>query len=144
MANYQHILLATDFSDESERVVNKAIELVQQNGARLSLIHIVEYTGTIYTGEIPLPETLDIDQELAAQAEAKLKSMNEAKNLGATTHVEIGIPKKEITRIAEENGVDLIVIGSHGKHGLQLLLGSTANGVLHLAKCDVLAVRVEK
>ncbi|PLY13945.1 MAG: universal stress protein UspA [Sedimenticola sp.] len=144
MANYQHILLATDFSDESERVVNKAIELVQQNGARLSLIHIVEYTGTIYTGEIPLPETLDIDQELAAQAEAKLKSMNEEKNLGATSHVEIGIPKKEITRIAEENGVDLIVIGSHGKHGLQLLLGSTANGVLHLAKCDVLAVRVEK
>jgi universal stress protein A len=45
-------------------------------------------------------------------------------------------------RIAKERGVDLIVVGSHGRHGLQLLLGSTANGVLHLAECDVLAVRV--
>jgi len=56
--------------------------------------------------------------------------------------VEIGVPKREIVRIAGEQGADLIVIGSHGRHGLQLLLGSTANGVLHLAKCDVLAVRV--
>jgi universal stress protein A len=44
--------------------------------------------------------------------------------------------------MAVERGADLIVIGSHGRHGLQLLLGSTANGVLHLSECDVLAVRV--
>jgi len=49
----------------------------------------------------------------------------------------------EIIKIAEENNVDLIIVGSHGRHGLALLLGSTANGVLHHAKCDVLAVRIK-
>ncbi|MCG8426754.1 MAG: universal stress protein [Chromatiales bacterium] len=142
MANYQHILLATDFSGDSERVVDKAIELAEQNGAKLSLLHVVEYTGTVYTGEIPLPESLNIDQELTEQAEGNLQTLIRRKGVQATTHVATGIPKKEINRVAEENGVDLIVIGSHGKHGLQLLLGSTANGVLHLAQCDVLAVRV--
>ena len=46
--------------------------------------------------------------------------------------------------MAEELGTDLIVVGSHGRHGLALLMGSTANGVLHGANCDVLAVRVGK
>ncbi|MFQ3186685.1 MAG: universal stress protein A [Marinomonas primoryensis] len=52
--------------------------------------------------------------------------------------------ESEIHRIAEEKKVDLIVVGSHGRHGLALLLGSTANGVLHGAPCDVLAVKVTK
>jgi len=55
----------------------------------------------------------------------------------------MGSPKTEIIRVAQENGVDLIVVGSHGRHGLALLLGSTANGVLHYAPCDVLAVRLQ-
>ncbi|MFB3104756.1 MAG: universal stress protein, partial [Pseudomonadales bacterium] len=53
-----------------------------------------------------------------------------------------GRPESEIHRIAESKEADIIVVGSHGRHGLALLLGSTANGVLHGAKCDVLAVRV--
>jgi len=57
--------------------------------------------------------------------------------------LETGSPKLELVRIAKENKVDLIIVGSHGRHGLALLLGSTANGVLHHAKCDVLAVRLK-
>ena len=53
-----------------------------------------------------------------------------------------GRPEAEIHRVAEEQNVDVIVVGSHGRHGLALLLGSTANGVLHGATTDVLAVRV--
>lgn len=54
-----------------------------------------------------------------------------------------GNPKQEITHIAVRGNVDLIVVGSHGRHGLALLLGSTANAVLHYAKCDVIAVRLQ-
>ncbi|BBI62758.1 hypothetical protein HSBAA_40640 [Vreelandella sulfidaeris] len=54
------------------------------------------------------------------------------------------MPDTEIHRFAEEHGVDLIVVGSHGRHGFALLLGSTSTGVLHGAQCDVLAVRVGK
>jgi len=56
--------------------------------------------------------------------------------------VAIGRPESEIHRLAKEHDVDLIIVGSHGRKGLQLLLGSTANGVLHGTECDVLAVRI--
>ncbi|MCY1187125.1 Universal stress protein A [compost metagenome] len=58
-------------------------------------------------------------------------------------HLAYGQPRQEIHRLAEEQGCDLIVVGSHGRHGLALLLGSTANDVLHGAPCDVLAVRLK-
>jgi universal stress protein A len=53
-----------------------------------------------------------------------------------------GVPKNEIVELANQQKVDLIVVGSHGRHGLGLLLGSTANNILHHAKCDVMAVRL--
>ncbi|MCW8891093.1 MAG: universal stress protein [Sedimenticola sp.] len=144
MANYQHILVAVDFSKEFEAVLAKAVEQQKLMSARMTLVHVVEYTGAMYTGEIPLPEDLDLDQRLAKQAETKLQAMIHDHNLKNTSLlVEIGTPKREIVRVAEEQSADLIILGSHGRHGLQLLLGSTANGVLHLAKCDVLAIRVE-
>lgn len=59
-------------------------------------------------------------------------------------HVVVGMPDTEIHRFSADNGVDLIVVGSHGRHGFALLLGSTSTGVLHGAQCDVLAVRVGK
>ena len=60
----------------------------------------------------------------------------------ANQHLIFGRPETEIHALAEQIGADLIVVGSHGRTGLALLLGSTANGVLHGATCDVLAVRV--
>ena len=57
-------------------------------------------------------------------------------------HLVFGRPESEIHRLANEQNADVIVVGSHGRHGIALLLGSTANGVLHGATCDVLAVRV--
>ena len=56
--------------------------------------------------------------------------------------LEFGNPVHDIVRMAEEQQIDLIIIGSHGRHGIRRLLGSTANGVLHHATCDVLAVRL--
>jgi universal stress protein A len=143
MANYQNVLVAVDFSEESKTVVNKAREIAERNRARLYLLHVVEYTSSMYAGDIPLPEDLNLDRDLAEQAVLKLKNLaNEIGMPDVAQYVEIGIPKREIVRLAEERAADLIVVGSHGRHGLQLLLGSTANGVLHQAKCDVLAVRV--
>jgi universal stress protein A len=145
MADYRHILLAIDFSPENRSVIDKALELAEKDGARVTLIHVVEYTSAMYAGDIPLPEDLALDQRLAEQAKVKLQQLTEEHGIEkADRRVEIGVPKREIVRIAEEIGADLICIGSHGRHGLQLLLGSTANGVLHMAKCDVLAVRVGK
>ncbi|MES9903381.1 MAG: universal stress protein [Sedimenticola sp.] len=143
MTNYQHILIAVDFTPEAERVTARGRELAAQNSARLSIIHVVEYSSSMYAAGVTMPEQYKLDEELVASAAINLKELALTHSLGdAKQYVELGVPKLEIIRVAEEQNVDLIVTGSHGRHGLQLLLGSTANGVLHLAKCDVLAVRV--
>ncbi|MGZ5001054.1 MAG: universal stress protein, partial [Methylomonas sp.] len=87
---------------------------------------------------------VDWTQELLDAAKKRLTQF--AAELGVPEErqwLEMGSPKLEIVRVAEENNVDLIVVGSHGRHGIALILGSTANGVLHHAKCDVLAVRLK-
>ena len=87
----------------------------------------------------------DLHKELEKQAQSQLEELGERLGVPAERqHMEVGITEKEILRLAEEQNVDLIVMGSHGRHGLALLLGSTANAVLHHANIDVLAVRVNK
>jgi universal stress protein A len=143
MASYQHILAAVDFSTENDLIVEKAIELATQNGAKLSLIYVVAPVGLFHAEEILLPAEFDLEEQLLAQAQKRLDALRNTHALNeAETLVKTGAPKQVIVRVAREKGVDLIVIGSHGRHGIQLVLGSTANGVLHTADCDVLAVRV--
>lgn len=143
MANYQHILLAVDFSPEARQVTEKGRELAEQNGAKLSIIHVVEYNRSMYPLDLQLPEQMLLDEHLVQHAEVELKELAITHGISdAKRYVELGLAKEEILRVAGERDVDLIIIGSHGRHGFQLLLGSTANGVIHMAKCDVLAIRV--
>lgn len=145
MAAYSHILLAVDFSDGSQAAAEKAAQLAELFDARLSLVHVVEFLGLGFNPEFPILDGLELEKRLIESAGQRLREL--AQKLGhadAGIQVEVGSPKHEICRVAEEDRVDLIVVGSHGRHGLQLLLGSTANGVLHLAPCDVLAVSVGK
>jgi universal stress protein A len=92
---------------------------------------------------IDIPSNLDLTEEIMAAAKKRLTKLAERLNVPQDRMwLEMGSPKLEIVRVAKENNVDLIIVGSHGRHGLALLLGSTANGVLHHAVCDVLAVRL--
>lgn len=143
MGKYKNILLAVDFTPEVGAVTHRGRELAEQNDAKTSLIHVVEYSSSSYPADLPLPVALDLDHRLKNRAEVELKELAITHGFpDAKRYVEFGVPKHEIVRVAEEETVDLIVIGSHGRHGMQLLLGSTANGVLHSAKCDVLAIRI--
>jgi universal stress protein A len=143
MATYKHILLAVDFTPEVGMVTRKGWNLAELSGAKSSLVHVVEYSSSSYPSDLPLASALELDDRLKKKAEVELKELAITHGFSdAKRYVELGVPKQEIVRIAEEKMADLIVIGSHGRHGIQRLLGSTANGVLHLAKCDVLAVRI--
>lgn len=143
MAIYQHILLAVDFAPDSEIVIQRARELAQLHGARLSLVHVTEYVPVDMANELVLPQEMELDQELNELAVKRLAEV--AERIGIATadqHVLQGNTRGEIQRLAEDTKTDLIVLGSHGRQGIQRLLGSTANGVLHGAPCDVLAVRI--
>lgn len=145
MDSYKHILLAVDFYENNNVVVNRAQDLVNKYQAKLSIIHVVDNMPIADTGYgADIPFNIDLTTELMASAKKSLIKMGE--KLAVTEDrqwLEMGSPKLEIIRVANENGVDLIVVGSHGRHGFALLLGSTANGVLHHATCDVLAVRLQ-
>lgn len=141
---YNHILLAADFSEHGEAVARKAKMLVEKYQARLSILHVVDNLPISDASYGPIiPFDVDLTEELMNAGKQRLAKLGEELGVPAEQQfLEIGSPKIEIVRLAEENSVDLIVVGSHGRHGLALLLGSTANGVLHYAKCDVLAVRL--
>lgn len=142
MSQYQHILLAVDLSDESLIVAQRASALAQQSAAKLSMVHVIEPINFAYGGDIPM-DLSAIQDQLDEHAHSKVAEFAKPYNIPASDqHVVVGLPQNEIHRLAKELKVDLIVVGTHGRHGLSLLLGSTSNGVLHGAECDMLAVRV--
>jgi universal stress protein A len=142
MSNYKTLLMAVDLSDESAEVAAKAKSLASASGAGLHIIHVIEPLSFAYGGDIPM-DFSGIQEEIHQQAKQQLERFAVDCDVPAgNQHIVLGRPEVEIHTMAEEIGADLIVVGSHGRYGLALLMGSTANGVLHGAHCDVLAVRV--
>ncbi len=142
MSQYSSILLAVDLTEECKPVANRAQLIVETTRADLHIIHVIEPLSLAYGGDIPM-DLSAVQDQIHEQAKSHLAEFaNKIGVQGANQHLVFGRPDSEIHRVAEEVRADLIVVGSHGRHGLALLLGSTANGVLHGANCDVLAVRV--
>ena len=139
---YRRIMLAVDLTEESNQVAKRAEALVQTYGAELHIVHVIEPLSLAYGGDIPM-DLSSVQEQIHDQAKSHLAEFAATLQVPAERQYLIfGRPESEIQRAAEANGADIIVVGSHGRHGLALLLGSTANGVLHGASCDVLAVRV--
>lgn len=143
MSGYQHILIAVDLTEHSETVARRAQALARQDGAQLSLLHVVEYIPVDPAGEALLPTPVNLEDELVDSARQRLTTLAGKLEIGECGRfVEIGNIKAEIVRIATEQQADLIVLGSRERHGLAVLLGSTEKSVLAQAPCDVLAVRL--
>ena len=144
MANYNKILMAVDLSEDSDKVAERALAIARNNEATVDVIHVIEPLSFAYGGDIPM-DFSGIQDEIHQQAVQQLEKFAAKHGLESEQrHVVLGQPEVEIHALADELGADLIVVGSHGRYGLALLMGSTANGVLHGATCDVLAVRVGK
>ncbi|MFY7697922.1 MAG: universal stress protein [Legionella sp.] len=137
---YKKVLFATDFDDVGINAAHKAKKIADENGADLILVHVVEpIPAYAYPGFSGFAE---VEISIREQAEKELDNLADSLNVDANHRfLEFGSTKNEVLRVAKENNIDLIVTGSHGKHGLALLLGSTANSILHGAQCDVLIVR---
>ena len=142
MHEYKHILVGVDLTVESKDVSSKACALREAFGCRLSCVHVIEPLSLAYGGDIPM-DLSTIQEQIQDTAKSHLTEFAETLAIKEEDrHLIFGRPETEIHTLANEILADLIVVGSHGRHGLALLLGSTANGVLHGAPCDVLAVRV--
>lgn len=140
---YQHILLATDLSENSRTVGEQAVAVARRFEARLSLAHVVERLPVDYVAEgVPI-EVPDMSDMLEEEAQRNLGELATALGVGeAECMVQLGSARVDIPQIAREKGVDLIVVGARERHGLSLLLPNTTDGVVHQAPCDVLTVHV--
>lgn len=145
---YEHVLAAVDTTDEAADVLKQAGLLAREHKARLSVCTVVKPLTHVYGGLDMMSYTqssVSFEEEARQQALARSQAAAAAENVAAEdVHVSVGAPATRIVETAAELGADLIVVGSHGRHGLGLLLGSTANGVLHHAACDVLTVRIKE
>lgn len=144
---YRHILVASDFSQYSAMALKKATELATPFNAKITLIHVAEVlSAEVYPtlGELSIPVLADNPEFEQKQQQRLKKELDESiSNLDFSnikTLVETGHPVDTILEYALTHNVDLIVMGSHGRRGLARLLGSSTNGVINHASCDVLTV----
>lgn len=138
---YKRILFATDFDEVSYNAGKKARELADKLAAELFLVHVIEpFPAYAYPGFAGFTE---VEAPLKEHAEQEIEKLAQVLKVPkANQHLGIGVTKTEVLTSAKELKIDLIVVGSHNKHGLSYLLGSTSNAILHSAECDVLIVRV--
>lgn len=146
MEPYAHILLATDLSEDADSAALRAVDLAQHYGARLTLLHVVDYSIddlAIEWLEPPQTPALDFLRDRARQALTELASrLGRDQVDSAVIMMDVKSPVQEILQFAQERQVDLIVLGAHGHHGLDGWLNSASNSVLRRSPCDVLAIRV--
>ena len=142
MADYKKILVLLDLTDASEQIVAAGRDMAAHSNAAVVLLHVVEFVPTEPMGETLMP-TVQIEEDLEQRAKLKLNELSAGLGLSrVTTRVEAGNKKTEILRVAKEEAVDLIVLGSRVRHGLGILVNFTEDTVLHAAHCDVLAIRL--
>lgn len=143
MNGYTHILVGIDLSGEANQVLARAAQIAKHDGAALSVVHVIEPLSYAYGGDLPL-DFSGIQEEIQRQAQTRMAQIGQQYSISLSQlHIVTGRPEREIHRLAQQVTADLVVVGTHGRHGLALLLGSTANGVLHGTPCDVLAVKVK-
>ena len=147
MAGYNTIAVAIDLSSESSIIIQRALD-VGRAGSKIHLVYVQEPMDSVYMGVVPYGPVFvgmnEVEENLKAELRSKLDALGEKFNIPAESrHFLNGAPAKEIHRFADENKVELVVLGTHGQKGVQLLLGATANSVLHGSNCDVLAVRIQ-
>ena len=142
---YKQILLATDLSTNSEKVAQRAKKIATACKAKLNIVHVIEHSPIAYGGEFSIPVDANLEQSIEAQALKSLDSLSEKLKIsGKHRHLESGSVKHVVINLAQSLKADLIIVGSHGHHGIEKLLGSRANAILHVAGCDVLAIRTDE
>jgi universal stress protein A len=143
MSSYRSVLCAIELDRSRELVIRRGAAIARDNQARLTLLHVVEHFPEDRSNEIIAPEDEDpqeyerkriVEQLSAAAAEAGVDdALHEVRFTS-------GSADEEIADCAGSGDYDLVVLGSHHRHGLAAFLLSTSEGVVHRASCDVLVV----
>lgn len=146
MKSFEKILVATDFSDCAVEACSYALTLAHKFDASLLVLHVINEPVDLRGFYVPHISFDQLEKEIADGAASMLESFcreNIKDFNNYTTAVVSGVPYEEIIRTAQEQNASLIVIGTHGRSGLDhLIFGSTAERVVRSAPCPVLTIRL--
>lgn len=141
----KRILFPTDFSEGAKTALPYAVDLARTYGAKLYFLHVLYDIATASGLHVPHTSIDLMYSDLKATAQKELESfgLREREDLKDIEYSVIrGVPYEEILKFAKNNDIDLIVIGTHGRKGIdRVLFGSTAERVVRHALCPVLTVR---
>lgn len=139
------ILLPSDFSECSVEAARAARRLAERFGSRLIVLHVLDEPAVLdpmFRGEVPLELLRGRMEQYALEGMKAFLAAHFEGLPGVETRTASGVPYREIVREARECGAGLIVIGTHGRTGVEhVIFGSTAEKVVRMAPCPVLSVR---
>lgn len=141
---FQKILLPTDFSDESLYAMSYAVDLAKMFNSKLYILHVIYDIEKASNLHIPHPSLTELYKDLENHAKKNLDSFGidireELKNV--ETVVKRGIPYEEVIKFASENSIDLVIIGTLPRSGVErFFVGSTTQRIIRNAPCPVLVV----
>ena len=140
MSPYRHLLAAIDLDASGRAVLTRAQALAGLFGAKLSVLHVVEYIP-IESGELLMTAPIDLTQQLEQQARQQLATLCADFGIaGDEQHVATGPITPQIRQLAETLQIDLIVLGHHPRKGLSAWFNHTEENVITRAVCDVLTL----
>ncbi len=146
MIQLKRLLLPTDFSESAHHAFAYALSFAREFKAQLYLLHVIEVLPSGYAGELFPAAMGRVVEEIQGYARTELARLAaEAKERGAVAHERVaeGKAAAEIIRVAADEQIDLIVIGTHGRGALShVLFGSTTERVVRKAPCPVLICRL--
>jgi nucleotide-binding universal stress UspA family protein len=135
--SFKNILLATDFSDASEKAFNYATTIARLHGSKIYVVHVIPPEPTYFIPELPV----DRQRREAERHMASLVSRSELKQIAHETVLRAGSIWNVLSAVIRQDNIELVVLGTHGRGGLKkLVLGSVAEEVVRRAGCPVITV----
>ncbi len=140
------ILFPTDFSEGSSQALKYAVDMTKKYGAKLYVLHVIYDIAKASGWYVPHTSVDKMYKEIQEGAKKELERFG-VEELSAMKDIErsvvVGTPHEEILKFAGEKKIDIIVMGTHGRKGVdRILFGSTAAQVVRYAQCPVLSVRM--
>ena len=142
--NIRKIICATDFSDFSRHAVLYGVSLAKELDAKVFICHVIDVPFAGMYGEAN-PDPVELHDRSMSYAHEHIKGIINTSKVDWEPLVTIGHTADEITRMAEDNGADLVVCGNHGRSGLKrLILGSVTERLMRVLPCPLLVVKGAK
>ena len=142
---FNKILVPLDFSDYTDEIMQVAVQLAKKFGSTLHVLHVIPNMDyfTPYESFLPAESLVNIQRDVEREVEKDMEAI--AKKIGdvpVIRAVRTGVAFVEITDYVRAENIDLVVMGTHGRGGLEhILLGSVAEKVVRKSRCPVLTIR---